>query len=98
MAVLFGDPNLSVAASYSALGVGPAQALRVMRRRPDEVATFGSSRAMVDTQMIDVRIADVAEVRRGDVFIIGGTSWAVTAQPMRDSERLIWRCELGRAA
>jgi hypothetical protein len=97
MATLFGDPNLSVAASYSALGVGPAQSLRIMRRRPDEVASFGSSRNVVDTQVIDVRVADVAEVERGDVFTIDGIGWRVTGQPMRDRERLIWRCELGRA-
>lgn len=92
--LLFGDPNLSVAATYTAGGTGTPEAVRVIRRRPDEVAGFGATRAAVETQIIDARVADLPLVLRDDVFVIDGTAWRVSAAPLRDRERLVWRIEL----
>lgn len=92
--ILFGNPNLSVAAVFSAGGAGAAQPVRVIRRRPDEPAAFGATRAVVQTMVIDARVADLPLVTRGDVFTIDGDDWKVSATPLRDRERLVWRIEL----
>jgi hypothetical protein len=97
-ALLFRDPNLSVAASFSAGGTAPAIAVRVIRRRPDEVASFGASRAAVPSLVIDARVADLPVVARGDVFTILGDDWKVAAAPLRDREQLVWRVELNPVA
>ena len=92
--LLFGDPNLSVAASFVAAGAGAAVPVRVIRKRPDEVAAFGASRAVVQTLMIDVRTADLPLVERGDLFVIEGAAWTVTEAPRRDRENLVWHISL----
>ncbi|XAI95603.1 head-tail attachment protein [Nostoc phage Nsp-JY21] len=91
---LFRDPNLSVAAVFYVGGADVPQAVRVIRRRPDEVASFGATRASVETMVIDARVADLPLITRGDVFVIAGESWKVSATPQRDRERLVWRVEL----
>jgi hypothetical protein len=93
-AILFRDPNLSVAAEFFAGGAGPGQPVRVIRRRPDEIANFGSSRAAVPTLVIDARTSDLPLVERGDVFQIAGDAWKVQAAPLKDREGLTWRIEL----
>lgn len=96
-ALLFNDPNLAVAAVYSANGGGPPVPVRVIRRRPDEAASFGATRAVVQTLVIDARVASLPLVERGDRFIIAGEEWVVSAAPMRDREHLVWRIELNPA-
>lgn len=93
-AQLFQDPNLSVAAEFLADGTGPGQPVRVIRRRPDQEASFGSSRAAVPTLVIDARTADLPLIARGDVFRIDGESLKVQAAPLKDREGLVWRVEL----
>jgi hypothetical protein len=92
--LLFRDPNLSVAAAFAPEGVGEPQPVRVIRRRPDEAASFGATRAAVPTMVIDARVSDLPVVARGDVFIIEAETWKVAATPLRDRERLVWRIEL----
>lgn len=93
-AMLFRDPNLSVAAAFLVGGVGEPQAVRVIRRRPDEAASFGNTRALVETMVIDVRTSDLPLIVKNDVFVIAGDLWKVSAAPQRDRERLVWRVEL----
>lgn len=93
-ALLFGDPNLSVAATFLQGGAGLPAQLRVIRRRPDESAAFGATRGVVETMVIDARVADLPQIDRGDVFVINGEPWKVSATPLRDRERLVWRIEL----
>ena len=94
MRAIFRDPHMAVDAAYRAAGVGAPVALRVVRRTPDEVASFGSSRILTDTMLIDVLVSDLATVAVGDSFGIAGTLWTVSAAPQRDRDRLIWRVEL----
>jgi hypothetical protein len=93
--ILFRDPNLSVAAEFRPGGAWPAQPVRVIRRRPDEVAAFGATRATVPTMVIDARVADLPMVQRGDLFRIADEDWKVMAAPLREREGLTWRIELG---
>ncbi len=92
-ALMFRDPNISVAASYLPLGVGPGTALRVIRKAPDLMESFGDSRIVSKTTMIDVRVADVATPKSGDVFQIGSENLRVQGVPVRDVLQLVWTCE-----
>jgi hypothetical protein len=96
--LLFRDPNLSVAAAFSAGGMADPMPVRVIRRRPDEVASFGSTRGVVETLSIDARVADLPSVEKGDLFLIEAETWKVAATPLRDRERLVWRIELNLVA
>lgn len=93
-AVLFRDPNLSVAVLWGPGGIAPAVAMRGIRRRPDDVGGFGASRPVVETFMLDLPAADASAVERGDAITVGGTLYRVAAAPRTDRERLVVTVEL----
>lgn len=94
---LFRDRNLAVAALYRAGGdpLTVGVAVRVILSAPDVQVEFGAARLVGDTTVIEVAAADVASVAKGDTFEIEAATYVVTAVPMRDVERLAWRCEVG---
>ena len=89
---LFADPNLARDAIWRP-SVGNPISIRVMLRRPDEVASFGESRFATDTTVLDIRVTQVAEPRPGDQVEIDGELFVVQGEPRRDSVRLVWRIE-----
>lgn len=91
--VLFRDPHLSRAAQWRAGGSGPAVDVRVIMRAPDDVVSWRSTRARVETVFIDVRVSEVAALAKGDTFTIDGSTFVVSGAPERDSERLVWKAE-----
>lgn len=91
---LFSDPNLGSDALWRAGGAGDGAAVRVIRKRPDQVVGFGDNRAVVPpTVLIDVRRTEVPMPASGDTVEIEGETFAVIATPTIDAERLIWTCE-----
>lgn len=90
---LFADPNLGRDAVWRAGGAGDGSAVRVIRKRPDQVVGFGDSRAIMPTVLIDVRRAEVANPASGDTLEIEGETFAVIAAPTIDTEHLVWTCE-----
>jgi hypothetical protein len=91
--VLFADPNLGRDATYRAAGADPGVPVRVILRRPDRVGEFGETRIVTETLLIDVRVSDVATPADGDAFDIGGETFVVQGEPIRDGERLVWTIE-----
>ncbi len=94
MDVLFADPNLARDAVWRADGTGPPVAVRIMLRQPDRVGSFGETRLLAETAVLDIRLADAPALASGDVFEIGGETFMVQGEPVRDSERLVWTAEL----
>ncbi|HMQ41763.1 MAG TPA: hypothetical protein PKC09_10865 [Paracoccus sp. (in: a-proteobacteria)] len=94
LARVFADPNMAVDAQWRAGGVGPAVPIRLIRRAPDEVTGFGSSRVWSETLRADVMISQVPEPAPGDRVMIDGETYEVQGEPIRDRERLIWALEL----
>jgi hypothetical protein len=90
---LFADPNLGLDAVYRAGGADPAVTVRVILRRPDRTAEFGETRIVAETLLIDLRFSDVVAPADGDAFDIGGETFVVQGEPIRDGERLVWTCE-----
>ena len=90
---LFSDPNLGSDALWRAGGAGDGAAVRVIRKRPDQVVGFGDSRAVLPTMLIDVRRSEVPEPATGDTVEIDGDLFEIIATPVVDSLRLVWTCE-----
>jgi hypothetical protein len=90
---LFSDPNLGSDALWRAGGAGDGAAVRVIRKRPDQVVGFGDSRAVLPTVLIDVRRSEVSEPAIGDTVEIDGDVFEIIATPVADSLRLVWTCE-----
>jgi hypothetical protein len=96
---LFADPNIARSALWRTGGVGAGVAVRVITKRPDQVAGFGDSRAILPTMLIDVRRSDVPDPATGDTVDIPGSSpgtgelFEIIATPVADSLRLVWTCE-----
>lgn len=93
--LLFGDPNISAEALYRAGGgdVVPGISVRVIRRAPDQFASFGDGRFVVDTVLFDIRVAEAPDLADGDTLEIAGDFFTIRGEPRRDTERLIWHAE-----
>ena len=90
----FRDRNLASDAIYRLGGVGLGVPVRVARRSPDRTAPFGEGRFVTDTNLIDVRVSEVAARAPGDTFQIGAEIYAVQGEPLRDADRLVWSAEV----
>ena len=90
---LFNDPNLAVDAVLRLGGTGLGQLIRVIRAMPDRFASFGEGRFVVDTVLLNVRLADAPVLSAGDTVEIAGQLHEVRGTPTRDSDRLVWLAE-----
>jgi len=90
---LFADQNLAVDALLRVGGTGPAQPIRVIRAMPDQFASFGEGRFVVDTVLLNIRLADAPALAAGDTVEIAGQLHEVQGTPTRDTNRLIWLAE-----
>jgi hypothetical protein len=90
---IFRDANVAEDAIWRAGGAGDGIAVRVIRKSPDEVVGFGSSRAVMATVLIDVRGSEVASPASGDTAEIEGAVFEIIGTPMRDVLGLVWTCE-----
>ncbi|WP_323006539.1 head-tail joining protein [Pseudorhodobacter sp.] len=91
--LLFEDPNMAVDALYRAGGEGSGTPVRVIRKAPDQLANFGDSRFVTDTLTLDLRVAEVSSLAKGDTIEIAGELFEVRSEPIRDRERLVWSTE-----
>ena len=90
---LFTDPNLAVDALLRLDGTGPIQSIRVILAMPDRLANFGEGRFVVDTVLLNVRLADAPVLLAGDTVEIAGQLHEVRGTPTRDTDRLVWLAE-----
>jgi hypothetical protein len=88
-AVIFGDTNISVAATYQPVG-GYPEPLRVVRQAPVMDMGFGTSRVSSESVTFQVRRADVPTAQSGDIIICEGQTRIVQGEPDLDAERLVW--------
>jgi len=93
MDALFQDANMAAEATWTPQGGAPLP-VRVIRKAPDEMTTFGAARVLSETTLVDVRVAEMANPKPGDTIIIGPDTFTIQGEPKRDRERLIWSLEL----
>jgi hypothetical protein len=89
---LFADQNLGEGAVWKPGGVG-GTACRIIRKSPDQVAEFGTSRALLASCVIDIRVSEIAAPAEGDVVQIGAVSFKIVADPKLDALGLVHSCE-----
>lgn len=90
---LFADQNLAVDAQLRIGGTGPVQPIRVIRAMPDQFASFGEGRFVVDTVLLNIRLVDAPVLSAGDTVEIAGQLHEVQGTPARDTNRMVWRAE-----
>jgi len=90
---IFADANMAADATWTPQGGVPLP-VRVVRKAPDELTSFGAARILSDTTLVDVRVSEMASVKSGDTIIIGADTFTIQGEPKRDRERLIWSLEL----
>ncbi len=95
---IFRDANVAEDAIWRAGGLGSGFAVRVIRKSPDEVVSFGSSRTVMATVLIDVRVSEVASPASGDTAEIEGDVFEIIGTPVRDGLGLVWTCEASASA
>ncbi|MGZ8337325.1 MAG: head-tail joining protein, partial [Allosphingosinicella sp.] len=78
--VLFADPNLGTDAVYRAGGADPGVPVRAIVRQPDRIGTFGETRIVAGTVVIDVRVSDVSAPAEGDTIEADGTVYVIQGE------------------
>ena len=69
-------------------------AVRIILREADEVASYGDSRAILSSRVIEVRKSDVPNPVVGDAIVLGARNFSVLADPMIDELGTVWSCEV----
>ena len=90
---IFQDANMAAEATWTPQGGAPMP-VRVIRRAPDEVVTFGAALILSETTLVDVRVSEIPSPKPGDTIIIGADTFTIQGEPKRERERLIWTLEL----
>jgi hypothetical protein len=90
---IFADPNMAADALYRPARSSIDTPCRVILSLPDADTDYGAGSVVSDTQMIDVRVSEVAAPTAGDRFTVNGEALVVQGEPMRDRMRLVWKCE-----
>jgi len=93
MDAIFADANMAADATWTSQGGAPLP-VRVIRKAPDEMTSFGAARILSDTTLIDVRVSEMTGPKPGDTIIIGPDTFTIQGEPKRDRERLVWTLEL----
>ena len=93
---LFADVNLGLDATWYPAGGAPVP-VRVIRKAPDEVTSFGAAQILSETTLVDVRVSEMANPKPGDGISIGAENFAIQGEPKRDRDRLLWTLELVQA-
>lgn len=93
---LFADPNLGVAARRVDV-LGEASEVRILRRRPDELTTWGGGQLVTDADLVEIRVSEAPGLSEGDMLVIDGDAFRVAAEPQRDADRLVWLAQLAPA-
>jgi hypothetical protein len=90
---LFADPNIAAEAIYTPAGGGP-MTVRVIAKRPDEIVGFGDTRIHTATAMFDVRVSEVPAPAESDTLEVGGETYVIQGEPVRDRDGLIWSVDM----
>lgn len=82
---LFNSP-IAVDATYRAPGDTAARAIRVIRSQPDRIADFGDSQIVQATEILSIRVSEVAYPAAGAEVTIGTETLVLFGDPRLDVE------------
>lgn len=95
--VLFANTDRAVDAVYSPADAGDGTPCRVIRRYSEPVLTLREGRLLAPSNLIDVRVSEVAAPTRFGTFQIGAQKFQITGEPQLDEFGAIWHCEVKAA-
>jgi hypothetical protein len=90
---LFADPNLGQTALWKVGGAEPGTPVSVIVKAPDAGDSFGDTRVVLPAVILDVRKAEVAAPREGDLVEAEPLTLKVVGTPTIDRLGLVWTCE-----
>jgi len=83
------DGTIGFDAEYQPLAGGSAD-IRVIPKRPYDVANFQGSQIQTNTALFNVRVSEVAQPVRGDKLIFDETTYTVQGAKYKDDNRYEW--------
>lgn len=92
--ILFANEAIAADASYAA-GRNTPVSVRVIRHTPQQVLSLYQTGVLVEGDVIDVRVAEVAQPAAGDIVTLNGEDFAVRGFEI-DAERLVWRLNVDK--
>jgi hypothetical protein len=73
--------------------LGSALEVVVIPKRPEQIVGLGDIGAVTEATFFDLRVAEVAEPKTGDVIEYDGTQYRIIGEPRRDMHGLVWAVE-----
>lgn len=90
LAGMFSTDDFAETATYTPAAGGGSSSVSVILDRPVEGATLDAIGAMIDAVRLHVRAADVADLSRGDTFVVGADTLQASTDGELDATRSIW--------
>ncbi len=72
---------------------GSAIEVKVIPKRPDTILGLGETSIYSETVLFDLRTAEIAEPKTGDIIQYENVSYGILSEPKRDIHRLVWTVE-----
>ena len=91
---MFRDRNMTAPAIWRPRDGSADVGLRVMRKSPDALSSFGQASLVSDQTVVDIMVADAPTMGQGDLLIIEAEWFLVQSEPIRDRERLTFTLDL----
>ncbi len=73
---------------------GEDTAVKVILKSPDQIIDFREAQIHTPTNMMEVRVTNIAKPRAGDEIILDGASYRVQGEPVQDTQHLVWKMEV----
>jgi hypothetical protein len=90
---IFEDALLAEGGTWHPAGGADGTAVRVLRRAPDRIEDWNGARIVVDSVLLEIRVADAPTLGAGDLVVIGDETLEVMAEPRRSPDRTVWQVE-----
>jgi hypothetical protein len=70
--------------------------VKVILKSPDQIIDFREAQIHTPTNMMEVRVTEIAKPKAGDEIIFDGASYRVQGEPVQDMHHLVWNMEVRR--
>lgn len=68
--------------------------VKVILKSPDQIVDFREAQIHTPTNMMEVRVMDIAKPKAGDEIILDSASYRVQGEPVQDTHHLVWKMEV----
>ncbi|MDD7909971.1 hypothetical protein PUV47_08580 [Pseudovibrio exalbescens] len=68
--------------------------VKIIMKSPDQIVDFREAQIHTPTNMMEVRVMDIAKPKAGDEIILDDASYRVQGEPVQDTHHLVWKMEV----